>query len=290
MSLLDGMRKVTAEHTNKLAYVYVRQSTLRGVKVNIVGGQRQREEVINLALQHGWSRENIRVVDEDQATSGSSTEGRYGYVDMLNDVADGRVGAVLSLEPARVGRDSADWHILIKMCYHTGTLVIDMHGVYDASDVNDNTMMKVKALLTEMELQWITERLHGARLALAAKGELRFFLPIGYVYDEENKVIFDPDEEVQKMVSLLFTLFRQLGSASKVARYMHEKGLRFPTLVRGGPRQGQYDWIRIGGPRVCHTPKPGLRRDLRLRPLRDDKENCQEGRRGAESGKVPEKA
>jgi DNA invertase Pin-like site-specific DNA recombinase len=258
MSIHDGMRKITAEHTKKLACVYARVSTLRGVKENIVGWERQREEAVKLALELGWPKENIRVFDEDhQPLSGTTTEGRYGYMEMFDDLIAGRVGAVLSLEPSRVGRDSADWHMLIKMCAVTGTLVIDPHGIYDASDPNDNTKMKFDALFVEVELRWIAQRLQGARLALAKKGELRFFLPIGYVYDEDKKVILDPNENVQKMVRLIFTLFRRFGSASKVARYLHEKGLKFPTLVRGGPRKGQYDWIRVGGERVCamlHNP------------------------------------
>ena len=256
MSLQDGMWKITTEHTSKVAYVYVRQSTLGGVKENITGGQRQRD-VDQLALQLGWPRENIRVVDEDQARSGSSTEGRYGYMEMLDDVIGERVGAVLSLEPARLGRDSADWHLLIKMCAITGTLVIDPHGIYDPNDPNDNTKMKFDALFVEVENRWITQRLLGAKRALAAKGELRFFLPIGYVYDEDKKMILDPDKNVQKMVRLVFTLFRQLGSASKVVRYFNEKGLTFPTLVRGGPRKGQYEWVRLRVARVqslLHNP------------------------------------
>jgi DNA invertase Pin-like site-specific DNA recombinase len=252
MSIQDGKRKITTEHTKKLACVYARVSTLRGVKENLVGWERQREEAIKLALELGWSKENIRVFDEDhRPLSGTTTEGRYGYMEMLDDVIGGRVGAVLSLEPARVGRDSADWHILIKMSALTGTLVIDPHGIYDPNDPNDNTKMKFDALFVEVELRWIAQRLQGAKMALAAKGELRFFLPIGYVYDEDKKIILDPNEDVQKMVHLVFTLFRQLGSASKVARYLHEKGLKFPTYVRGGPRAGQYDWIRIGCSRVC---------------------------------------
>jgi len=258
MSIQDGTRKITTEHIKKLACVYARVSTLRGAKENLVGWERQRGEAIKLALELGWPRENIRVFDEDhQPRSGSTTEGRYGYMEMLDDVIGQRVGAVLSLEPARLGRDSADWHVLIKMCALTGTLVIDPHGIYDPNDPNDNTKMKFDALFVEVELRWITQRLQGAKRALAEKGELRRFLPIGYVYDANEKVILDPNEDVQKMVHLVFTMFRQLGSASKVVRYFNQKGLKFPTFVRGGPRKGQYDWICLDVARaraILHNP------------------------------------
>jgi DNA invertase Pin-like site-specific DNA recombinase len=235
--------------------VYVRQSTLRGVKENIAGGQLQ-YDVYKLALQLGWAMENIRIVTADQARSGSTTEGRYGYVDMLNDVAAGRVGAVFSLEAARMGRDSADWHVLIKICDNTGTLVIDPDGIYDARDSNDNMMMKFKALMAETELRWITSRLQNAKRALAEKGELRIFSPTGYIY-EDNQLVFDPEENVQKVVRLLFTNFRRLRSACKVVKYFNENNLTFPTVVRGGHRKGQYDWKPLTTTRalqVLHTP------------------------------------
>src|SRR5262252_3454647 len=129
--------KVQPEHTGKLAFIYVRQSTQYGVEHNIVGGRRQREEVEALALRLGWSSEKIIIVDCDQAVSGSSTANRYGYVEMLHAITTGQVGAVFSLESTRLSRDSADWHYLIKACDLNGTLIIDPDGVYDASDSND---------------------------------------------------------------------------------------------------------------------------------------------------------
>jgi DNA invertase Pin-like site-specific DNA recombinase len=242
--------KVRPEHLEKLAFIYVRQSTRNGVLQNIVGGRRQREEVEALALQLGWSNENIVIVDYDQAVSGSSTQGRYGYVDMLSAIAEGRVGAVFSLESTRLGRDSADWHYLIKACDLNGTLIIDPEGVYDASDTNDSTLMKVKALMSEMELKWITNRLQGAKRELAKKGELRTFVPIGYIYDANGKLIFHPDDSVREAVRLLFSSFERIGSALGVVRYFAQKNLKFPTLVRGGPRAGEFDWLPLGASRV----------------------------------------
>jgi DNA invertase Pin-like site-specific DNA recombinase len=256
MSLQDAAIKIRREHLEKLAYVYVRQSTPGGVKKNIVGGQRQRD-MHKVALELGWREENIRVIEKDQARSGSSTEGRVGYVEMLNDIMDGRVGAVFSLESARVGRDTADWHFLIKMCDLSETLVIDPDGAYDARDCNDWSLMSIKAMLSQLELRWITQRLIGAKRELAKKGELRFFLPTGFVYDEDNKIVIDPDPEVQKAVRLFFTLFKQFNSASGVARYFNANGLTFPTIVRGGPRKGEYVWHPLWNARalsILHNP------------------------------------
>lgn len=117
---------------------------------------------------------------------GTSTESRLGYLDMLCAITEGQVGAVFSLESTRLGRDSADWHHLIKICHVTDTLIIDPDGVYDASDSNDSTLMKFKALIGDMELRLIASRMRGAMLKLAEKGELRLIQPAGFVYSDQG--------------------------------------------------------------------------------------------------------
>ena len=62
---------------------------------------------------------------------GSIAEGRSGYEQMLNDIADGRVGAVFFLEPSRVTRDIAAWHNFIKICQQVGTLVLALTYLLD---------------------------------------------------------------------------------------------------------------------------------------------------------------
>jgi hypothetical protein len=51
--------------------------------------------------------------------------------------------------------------------------------------------------MSEAELHIIGSRLQGAKRAAAERGELRFPLPVGLVYDEEGQTIIDPDQEVQ---------------------------------------------------------------------------------------------
>ena len=241
----NAASKIQREHLDKLACIYVRQSTAGGVKKNVVGGRRQREDVIKLALQLGWPEANIKVIDADQAMTGSSTHGRYGYQDMLNLIAKECVGAVFSLESSRMARDSTDWHCLIKICHLTGTLVIDPDGVYDASDSNDSTLMKLKALLVEMELRLIYQRIAGARRDLAEKGLLRSSEPIGYVYGDNGKLILDPNEEVRAAVRLVFTTFARVRSSAGVAKYFLREKIKFPSLIRSGPKRGEYKWVRL---------------------------------------------
>ena len=62
--------KVGAEHQQRVAYVYVRQSSMRQVRNN-VESQKLQSGFAEQAAEPGRSRERITVVDEDQGRSGS---------------------------------------------------------------------------------------------------------------------------------------------------------------------------------------------------------------------------
>lgn len=251
MVLQNSLSKIKREHLEKLALIYVRQSTLYGVQHNITGGRRQREDVEQLALKLGWLKENIKIVDEDQARSGRSTYKRYGYLDMLNAMSTGSVGAVFSLESTRVARDTADWHFLIKLCYVTGTLIIDAEGIYDPRDINDNFLMKIKSLGGEMEGHYVSDRMGGAKLKLAHEGTLRLQIPAGFEYSPDGTIELASDPAVQEAVRLAFRLFDKLGSARAVARYFHQNNLKFPAIVRPRLHALEHEWVRLAGNRMA---------------------------------------
>src|SRR5438309_850454 len=73
---------------------------------------------------------------------------------------------------------------------------------------------------------------------------------IGYYYDEQSRVIKDPDEEVRSAVDLVLGLFRETGSACAVVRRFRERGLRFPTRIREGAWNGKLVWRELNHRRV----------------------------------------
>jgi DNA invertase Pin-like site-specific DNA recombinase len=130
MLSLVTMPKVRPEHLERLALIYVRQSTLAQVIENI-GSKARQYDLVHRALDLGWPQEHIVVVDQDQGLSGASATGRDGFQFLVAEVGLGRAGAVLSLEASRLARACSDWYRLIEICALTNTLVIDEEGVYD---------------------------------------------------------------------------------------------------------------------------------------------------------------
>jgi len=151
---------------------------------------------------------------------------------------------------SRLARSNLDWHRLLELCALTATLVIDEDGCYDPADFNDGLLLGLKGTMAQAELHFLHARLQGGKLNKAKKGELRFPLPVGFCYDEEGRIVLDPDEEVRGAVGLVFRLFRETGTAFGVMQRFAEGALRFPKRAYGGAWDGKIIWGRLTHSRV----------------------------------------
>ncbi len=224
----NDVSKIEREHLQRLAYVYIRQSSLHQVEFNTASTARQ-YNLVERVKELGWTEEKIIIVDQDQGQSGASLEGRDGFKLMMRDIVMGNVGAVFSLEASRLARDSSDWHLLVKLCITRNTLIIDEQGVHNPRVFNDRLLLSIKGTLSDAELHLITSRLNGGRLQRAKEGKLRRLLPAGYVYDTSGCIVFDPSAEVQETVRLLFDKFEELGSCLATVRYYRRHNLLAPN-------------------------------------------------------------
>src|SRR6266540_1035764 len=239
--------KITPSHLDRAAIVYVRQSTLAQVRDNTESTARQ-YGLADQAARLGWPRARVEVVDADLGLSGRSAEHRPGFRELVGRVCVGEVGAILGLEISRLARSSADLSRLLDLAGVCDTLVIDADGVYDLADFNDRLLLGLKSTMSEAELHVLAGRLQGAKRAAAERGQLRFPLPVGYVYDDEGATVIDPDQEVAHAVADVFAAFQACGSAYGVVAAF--KGRRFPLRAYGGIWAGQLRWGRLTHSRV----------------------------------------
>ncbi|MGH2743254.1 MAG: recombinase family protein [Thermoleophilaceae bacterium] len=247
--MLSAREKIASSHLQRLAIVYLRQSSPKQVRENVRSTERQ-YALAEEAARLGWEPERVVVIDGDLGISGrfSDTQAREGYKQLVGRVCLGEVGAIFGLEIARLARSNAELQRLLEFCGLTDTLVIDADGIYDLHDFNDRLLLGLKAQMSEAELHIISSRLQGAKRAAAERGELRFPLPVGYVYDDQGQTIIDPDEEVQAAIADLFAAFAQAGSAYGVVGAF--KGRRFPKRAYGGAWAGRLRWGELTHPRV----------------------------------------
>jgi len=204
--------KVTKEHLTREAVAYIRQSSGRQVRNNQESGQRQ-YGLVGRAASLGWSARRIKTIDEDQGRTGTTAVHRNGFKKLMADISAGHVGIVLALEASRLARSSADWHRLVEICVITQTLLADEGAVYDPRDPNDRLLLGVKGTISEAELFTLRCRLHEGRWNKARRGELTRSLPAGYVYDEDKRIVKDPDRQVRGRLNYLFRHFGRLRVA-----------------------------------------------------------------------------
>jgi DNA invertase Pin-like site-specific DNA recombinase len=249
--------KVSSEHVNRNAYLYVRQSTLRQVNENRESTKRQ-YALRQRAVALGWPGERVMVIDEDLGRSAAGGSERSGFEELVAEVGTGKAGIVLGLEVSRLARSSTEWHRLLEICALTDTLILDEDGLYDPGHFNDRLLLGLKGTMSEAELHVIRARMLGGIRSKAGRGELRLPLPTGLVYDARGRVVRDPDERVRRALELLFKTFERTGSASAMARHFRDQGLQFPVRSRSGPRQGEVIFVPLRNSRalkVLHSPR-----------------------------------
>src|SRR3954471_12738693 len=174
----DAHQKVKPSHLKRIAYLYIRQSSLRQVFENTESTKRQyalRQHAIAL----GWQQDQIIVIDSDLGQSGASAADREGFQRLVTEVSLGRAGIVLGLEVSRLARNSMDWHRLLEICALADTLILDEDGVYDPAHFNDRLLLGLNRPDTQSTSYSTSGEIDVPNLpfALGMEGGLRLLSP-----------------------------------------------------------------------------------------------------------------
>src|SRR5437667_2307761 len=221
--------KIKAVHRQRAALVYIRQSTASQVEHNRESTARQ-YALAERACDLGWAKEQVMVIDEDLAITGSIVGNRAGFERMASEVALSRVGIILGIEVSRLARNNANWYRLLDLCAITDTLIGDSDGLYHPALFNDRLVLGLKGTMSEAELHIIRARLDGGIRNKAQRGELRLELPVGFVWGEKDgEVRFHPDEAIVGAIRTVFDRFAEMGSVRQVWLWFCAQGLPFPS-------------------------------------------------------------
>jgi DNA invertase Pin-like site-specific DNA recombinase len=220
--------KLSVEHLQRAAFVYVRQSTISQVRHHREG-QQQQYDLGERARQLGFT--SVVVIDDDLGRSGSGLQERPGFGRLLSSVCQGLAGAVLALEASRLARNNRDWHHLVDLCALTGTLIIDADGIYDPKVLNDRLLLGLKGTMSEFELGLMRQRARQAYLQKVKRGEAMWIVPVGFVRGKDGRIEKTADRQVQQAIAMVFEKFRQLGSARQTLFWLREEQLQLPHAV-----------------------------------------------------------
>jgi DNA invertase Pin-like site-specific DNA recombinase len=240
MMPLTSPDKITPQHRQRRAVVYIRQSTPKQVQHNQESRYNQ-YALVQRALDLGWLPDQIQVIDADLGHSGQDGQ-RPGFQELVAAVSLGQVGLILAYEASRLARNNTDWYTLLDLATVVGTLIADPDGIYDPRAYNDRLLLGLRGILSEAELHLLHLRMDAGRRRQIVAGTYRQHLPTGLVRLPDGRVVKDSDLGVQHAVELIFAHFQTLGSCQKVLRRLRDDGILLPRRQYGGLHAGQLLW------------------------------------------------
>lgn len=250
VTTLQTIPPIRPEHLEKPIVVYIRQSTDYQARHN-TGSTAWQYGMVDEAVRLGWIKQNVTVIDEDQGQSGTEYFHREGFKWMFDEVAAGRVGAIICTEVSRLSRDSGDWNLLLKVCRATDTLVADGNRVYDLSIYSDRLYLNIAGTMSEAERDLMVMRARQATLAKAKLGELLICPPTGFIVGKDGKYYKDHTKDknqgksVADLISLFFEMFERLGTGSAVVAYFNREKILFPSREYGRPGKKSLSWVKL---------------------------------------------
>jgi DNA invertase Pin-like site-specific DNA recombinase len=225
--------RITPQHLQRTAIVYVRQSSPEQVRSH-AESTRIQVGLRDQAVAFGWPTP-VTIVD-DLGVSAAGFAHRPGFQHLVTEVSLGHVGIILCFEASRLSRNSKDWAQLFELCGLLATLVADLDQVYDLALPDDRLILGVKGSISEYELSLFRQRSQEAIRAKAQRGALQFTLPAGLAWTPDGQIELHPDRRVQQAIRMVFDTLLQFGSVRRVLMWLRDEQLSLPTLEHERPR------------------------------------------------------
>jgi DNA invertase Pin-like site-specific DNA recombinase len=127
---MNPSSKITPQHLERQAYIYIRQSSMRQVEENLESQDLQ-YQLVQRARTLGWPAERVVVIDDDLGKSAITAHGREGFQTLVAAVALKQVGIILVTDVSRLARNCGDWYRLLDLASLCGSLISDASGIYN---------------------------------------------------------------------------------------------------------------------------------------------------------------
>jgi DNA invertase Pin-like site-specific DNA recombinase len=218
---------IKPEHLMKIIFIYVRQSSLNQVRHHLES-QHLQYRLRQRALELGWPEAKIVLCDDDLGITATGVKKRPGFEELLSQLRDGHVGAILVLTASRIARNGREWHQVLEGCSVTNTLIIDSDGIYDPNLANDRLWLGMKSSFSEYEVNQLRALAQAAIRNKAARGQLFHNLPPGLIRTADDRLELDPNQRVQNAIRTLFRQLEELGSIRRVYQWCHRHDFEMP--------------------------------------------------------------
>jgi DNA invertase Pin-like site-specific DNA recombinase len=232
---------IKPRHLDRLAYVYLRQSSPTQIRKNHEGRRRQQAMVEHVASL-GWPESRIVLLDQDSGQSGSSQHGRTDLHRLLEAIVTGKAGLVAARELSRLARDNQDWSHLVRLCRFENVLLADEHRIYDPADPQDRMVLGIQGAFNDFELSMILDRMQQTLREKGQRGEHYDALPPGYICRHPPLCEKHPDQRVQRAVEKVLHDFERFSSARQLYFHLLDEMFQLP-VVKHGRDWREVEWV-----------------------------------------------
>lgn len=202
----------------KKCYIYTRVSTSMQVDGYSLDAQREK-------LRKYAEFQEMTVAGEysDEGKSGKNIDGRPQFLQMLNDIEEGKdnIDFVLVFKLSRFGRNAADVLNSLQTMQDFGVNLICVEDGIDSSKDSGKLMISVLSAVAEIERENILVQTMEGRKQKAREGKWNGgFAPYGYRLENGELIIAEDEAEI---IRVIFDKYvnTTMGSNS-IARYLNQ--------------------------------------------------------------------
>ena len=199
----------------------------------------------------------------DDGFTGTNTH-RPGFQNMLRDIEDGRIGAVIVKDLSRLGRSYLEIGDYLERIFPlAGVRVIAVNDGYDSADFTGATggiNIAFRNFIYESYSRDLSTKVRSAMRVRMEKGKFISHTPYGYRKDPGDKHRMIPDPETAPIVRDIFRMVLEGKTCSEAAAKLNDRGVPTPLQykrhkVRSACQNRELLWTHITVVNILHNRK-----------------------------------
>lgn len=194
--------------------------------------QNQKAMLLQYARDHCFPHPTFFI---DDGYSGVTYD-RPGFQKMLDEIEAGHVGAVITKDLSRLGRNSALTGLYINYTFPQNDVrYIAINDHFDSINPNstDSDIAGIKNWFNEFFAKDTSRKIRAVQKAKGERGErLTVHVPYGYMKNPENPKEWMIDEETAQVVKKIFTLCMNGRGPSQIADQLEKDKILTPTAYK----------------------------------------------------------
>ena len=194
--------------------------------------QNQKAMLLQYAREHRFPHPTFFI---DDGYSGVTYD-RPGFQKMLDEIEAGHVGAVITKDLSRLGRNSALTGLYINYTFPQNDVrYIAINDHFDSINPNstDSDIAGIKNWFNEFFAKDTSRKIRAVQKAKGERGErLTVHVPYGYMKNPENPKEWMIDEEAAQVVKKIFTLCMNGRGPSQIADQLEKDKILTPTAYK----------------------------------------------------------